>query len=74
MNTYLYENIYFVLEKLERIKKKTQRKEEIKQFNKERAEFFSKLNEDTKVSDKILSISGLPNTNDEIAEEIEAKV
>lgn len=59
---------------MERIKKKIQRKEEIEQFNKERAEFFSKLNEDTKMSEKIFTISGLPNTKDETAEEIELKV
>lgn len=72
MNKYLYGS--FFLEKLERLKKKNQRKEEIRRFNEERAEFFSKLNEDAKISDKIFSTSGLPNMKDDTAEEIEAKV
>jgi len=65
---------YLISEKLECIKKQAQRKEEIKQFNEERAKIHSQMNDSTNICDATLTIVTRRNSQDDIAEGIDLKV
>lgn len=63
-----------ILEKIERIKKRTQRRNEILEFNEARAKLLPQINDTTIQFDTTMEIKTRPNVKDDTAEEIDAKV